>query len=332
MGECYFKKGDLELALDCFEKVIKLNGKEKKALRNASIMLRSIQTTSEQRQKNIIRSMELAKKAVECDFEDKESWAILGNAYLTILFLAKKCDKPEVLKRCKMAYQKALMDRIVKTKSDVLFNYSSVLIYDEEFDFALKCLTEAYIYDPDWNELKMKKEQLISLIKEINSLKIDKTVIKVKQLKMLKDQLKSEEENLKKIYGNCDKYFAGHTKSIEELTDGFNDCLLICKIVSYVNDNENILFCSVYYLIDSFGHSISLFLYDINKNKGPRTGDSVLIIRPFVKNYQIKHEQDEYRFRAIKINDPINELLVNNCPINIDCLTRPTINITFKSD
>lgn len=334
LGECYFKKGQLNLARNCFEKVVQMNPMEKRALRNLSIMLRSNRCDSmEEKHQNIVKSIELAKKALEYDVDDYHSWAILGNAYLTLFFMSSIGSRTDLLVRCKSAYQKAINDPIVRTKSDVLFNYSTVLQYDEEFEQAIKCLHDAYRYDPEWLELSNKKQQLLNLFADIcQGNKLDRTVIKAKKLASIKEQLQSEESRLKCQFQNEKKFFNGQTKLIDELCEGPNDCLLVCRIVSYIADPHNLFFSSIYITIDSRGHTITLFVYGLVKNKGPRPGDSLLILKPYLRDYRIKFNGQEFQFKALRIVDPLQEMLVNNMPITKDCVAIPTINVTLKSD
>ncbi|KPM02641.1 tetratricopeptide repeat protein 5-like protein [Sarcoptes scabiei] len=337
LGECYFKNRNLSAAYDCFQKVLEINGSEKRALRNASIILRSMSTSNDggclQRQEKIIESIELAKKALKCDLQDYDSWAVLGNSYLTLLFLTRQnSERDQLLSKCKMAYRKALSDRIVQTKSDVLYNYSSVLQLDEEFTLSLQCLSEAYRYDPHWTELAKKKEQIISILNDIDQLKNDKTVIKPKKLNSIKESLRLEESRLQSIYQNDAKFFNGQTKAIDELQEGFNDCLLMTKILSYVPDNHNLFFYAIYLSIDSTGRSIIIFIYDIIKSKGPRPGDNLLIIRPIFKEYSIKFENNLYKWKAIRVLNPNKDLLINNNLIKSECLSMPNVSITLKSD
>ncbi|XP_027195457.2 tetratricopeptide repeat protein 5-like isoform X1 [Dermatophagoides pteronyssinus] len=342
LGECYFKKQQLNLAKNCFEKVLQINPLEKHALRNLSIMLRSNQCNTndqslETKQQNIVKSIELAKKAIEYDCNDPDSWAILGNAYLTLFFQSsnnKSLNRIDLLEKCKSSYQKALNDPIVRTKSDILYNFSTILQYDEEFEQSLQCLYNASRYDSEWLELIDKKQRLLNLFDEIcNGNKLDRTVIKAKKLANIKEQLQTEELKLKKQFQNELKFFNGQTKLIDELNvNEINDCLLVCRIISYIADPHNIFFSSIYIIIDSNGQTITLFVYDLIRNKGPRPGDTLIIIKPFLREYRIKFNGQEFHFKALRIVDPLQEMLINNMQIKNDCLAIPTINVTLKSD
>lgn len=62
-------------------------GKSKVILRNLSIIMReSHLLTSENVHECLSAGIDYAKEAVELDTTDGESWAILGNAYLSLFF------------------------------------------------------------------------------------------------------------------------------------------------------------------------------------------------------------------------------------------------------
>lgn len=332
LGECYFKKGDLKLALNCFEKVIKQDAFEKKALRNASIMLRSLQCTPDEKMHNITKSIEFAKRAVECDLNDGNSWAILGNAYLMLLFASNKGSQSSFVRNCKSAYQKALLDDKVKVKTDVLFNYASILQHEEEFEQTLHTLANACKYDIQWKEPQERKQNLMSFLSEICQKFASNTLIKSKRLTKIKENLIIEENRIMKLYSSNNEMCQGHVQHVEDLNEGSNDCLMICKVVSYTTDSHNVFLCSVFYVIDSNGHNISLFIYDLVMSKGPKIGDLLLIVHPFVKSHKIVFEDKEFSFKAIKIVNPLQDIYVNNKRLSLDCISIPAVNVTLKSD
>lgn len=332
LGECYFKKGEFKLALNCFETVLKQNPLDKQALRNAAIMLRSLPCSGEERKTNILKSIDLSKKAVEYDLNDGNSWAILANAYLTLLFMSKRIEHKTLIKNCKSAYQKALTDSKVATKADVLFNYSSILQYEEEFEEALNCISKAFKYDSEWRELEQRKNHLIAFFSDICHKITDAANLKSKKLNSMMDKAKCEEDKLRTSYANSGEMCNGNVKQLHQLSEGFNDCLLLCKVTSYTSDSHNVFLCSVLNAIDSTGRSIALFIYDIVHNKAPKSGDSILIIRPFLKSHQISFESKQYIFDAIKIVNPMQDIYVNNKRLSMDSIAIPVVNVTLKSD
>ena len=85
-------KGAQQCLMACLQQVkihSKLQcGKNKKTLRNLSIVLRLIE--NENRIKNVQLSVDYAKQAVEVDMEDGESWYVLGNAYCSNFFVSQQ--------------------------------------------------------------------------------------------------------------------------------------------------------------------------------------------------------------------------------------------------
>jgi len=120
LGNCFWKKGDIDNALNCFESAKKLDPKNKECLRSLSIVTRSIRPTSD---KNLIerleKSLSLAKEAVEIDMTDGSSWTILGNAYLTLYCSSPRQDT-SLLRQCKVAYTRAKGDPIEASQPDFL--------------------------------------------------------------------------------------------------------------------------------------------------------------------------------------------------------------------
>ena len=332
LGECYFKKGELKLALNAFDQVLKQNPNDKKALRNASVMTRSLQCTGEEKKRNILKSIDLAKKAIACDLNDGDSWAVLANAYLTLLFMSKRTDHITLVKNCKSAYQKALIDPKVETKADVLFNYALILQFDEDFEEALNCLLRAHRYDFEWSELELRKNYLTTFFCEICQKLAFASGLKAKNLNSMIENIKHHEDKLLNRYANSEEMFNGNVKKLCQLSEGENDCLFLCKVLSYTSDSHNVFLCSVLNAIDSTGRNVALFIYDIIPQKGPKPGDLVLIIRPFLKNHQIKFENKEYNFQAIKIINPMQEIYVNNKRLSMDCFSIPIVNVILKSD
>ena len=93
LGETFWKKGDYPSAKDCFEGAVQRQ-KNKSSLRSLSMILRQLQPTNiGDASKNVLRSVSLAKDAVEMDTSDGMSWYILGNAYLSLFFATEQNPK-----------------------------------------------------------------------------------------------------------------------------------------------------------------------------------------------------------------------------------------------
>ncbi|XP_071531536.1 tetratricopeptide repeat protein 5-like isoform X4 [Panulirus ornatus] len=120
LGECQYKKGDLSGAYTCFEKALKL-AQNKVYHRNMSMLMRSLpwKTTTE-REENVEKGLEYARKALQLDMSDGHSWLVLGNAYLASFFTVD--SKMESLRHCKAAYNKAANDPLAVVLPELHFS------------------------------------------------------------------------------------------------------------------------------------------------------------------------------------------------------------------
>ncbi|CAG2111436.1 unnamed protein product [Medioppia subpectinata] len=221
LGEQFRKRGDYSSALNCFESALK-HEMNKISLRNASMVLRQLGTTPEEKNSNLLKSVERAKKALECDVCDGISWYILGNAYLTLFFKSQTKRDESILKLCKAAYLKAYNDEKATNQTDFLFNYATVCHFDLDFERALNCLQRAITIDPEWEEPLDKQTGLTAYLKDMCSM-IDKLAsLKSRRIKLLIDSLNKDSKL--KIY---DKKKFVEIKGLEIGTNQSTD--LICK-------------------------------------------------------------------------------------------------------
>lgn len=328
IGECYFKKGDLKSSLNSFENVLKHDPTNKKALRNSSIIMRSLPCDQKTKKANLLKSVEIAKQAVECDLNDAESWAVLGNAYLTLLFVTKESSESLLMKSCKSAYQKALADEVVKTKSDVLYNYSLLMQHEENFESTLNLLHQAHQYEPSWQELEQRKLQLITIFSDI-CYKSTSSLIKSNKLNAILKKLNSTQNKLRTKSSDT---FQCRLLKFSDLIEGVNEGKMAIHITSYLTDSDNIFLCSIYYGIDGEGKTVVLFIHDLLKSKGLKLGDIVVVNMPCMRSHHIKYENKEFIFDCIKIAHPAQDLLVNGRHLSEDMLSLALVNVTLKSD
>ena len=75
-GVKYFRQGNFEAALGCFQKALALNPKHPKANFNLSLTYLKLHRFS--------KAIEAGQKAVEGPSDDAEAWKILGAAYAEI--------------------------------------------------------------------------------------------------------------------------------------------------------------------------------------------------------------------------------------------------------
>lgn len=72
-GHILWKKGDIEGSRNCYEESVK-KCPSLKGLRYLSVILRAVDADPEQKVANIMRSLDLAKKALALNLQDGDSW------------------------------------------------------------------------------------------------------------------------------------------------------------------------------------------------------------------------------------------------------------------
>ncbi|CAG2169111.1 unnamed protein product, partial [Oppiella nova] len=307
LGEWYRKKGDNEAALNCFESALK-HEINKTSLRNASIILRQLGTTAQEKSSNLLKSVERAKQALECDVCDGISWYILGNAYLTLFFRSHTKRDESVLKACKVAYLKAYNHPLARNQTDFLFNYATVCHYEHHFQRALDCLQRAVILDPEWEEPLAKQNALIAYLKDICDVIDKKASLKARRIKLLIDSL--IKDTRLKIY---EKRKFAQINDLEVGTNASTD--LICKVIHCINNSSAM--ANTYCLMDGNKECMALFVYNLSAQNGPKTGDSIVIQRPTVESHDFDIEDKNYTLKSIRVDNPLN-LIINNKTISKD--------------
>ncbi|ETW04922.1 hypothetical protein H310_04022 [Aphanomyces invadans] len=144
LGNCFWKKGDLEAAKNCFESCLDY-GPSKHALRSLSMVLRKMGTNVEEKTSNIKASITHAKAALNLDIQDGESWYVMGNAYLALFFA---CSHSTVdLDRSLAAYARAEAGGAANNP-DLHFNRANVHRYKEDYALAVQSFCKAHALDP----------------------------------------------------------------------------------------------------------------------------------------------------------------------------------------
>ncbi|XP_077503522.1 tetratricopeptide repeat protein 5-like isoform X3 [Amblyomma americanum] len=165
LGECYWKKGHITKARNCFEGVLKVT-KDKVSLRNLSMVLRQVGETEEERLHNVLESVTKAKEALQLDIADGKSWSILGNAYLTVYFSGAQNVKS--LQQALAAYARALEDPRMLCCSDLFHNRAVALQHEEDYQCALEQLERACSLEPHWAQPREKAQNLIAHLQRVS--------------------------------------------------------------------------------------------------------------------------------------------------------------------
>ena len=321
LGECFWKKGDNQSALNCFESALK-HEVNKISLRNASMVLRQLGNTAEEKDTNLLKSLEKAKQSLECDISDGISWYILGNAYLTLFFRTQTKRDSSLLNACKAAYLKAFNHKIAKSQTDFLFNYGTVLQYEEEFLKSLECLQRAVLLDPEWKEPFERKNSIITYLKDCCEMCDKKASLKARRIHSFIEGLAKD---LKlKIYEN--RKFA----KFSQLSVGPNTSIdLISKVIACINNSSAM--AQTYCIIDCDKQCIILLIYNLSPDSGPKLGDTLVIEKPLVKSQDFCFDGISYQFKSIRIENPLN-LIINNRKISKESIVLPKVDNFLKND
>ncbi|XP_032687118.1 tetratricopeptide repeat protein 5-like isoform X2 [Odontomachus brunneus] len=304
LGECYWKNDDIQQAKNCFIGALPHN-RNKVSLRNLSMVLRQEQTSSmEQRIKNIQQGVEYAKEAVSLDTADGISWAILGNAYLSSFFTV--AQSPTTLRLCMSAYMQAEKDIIARSNSDLFYNKGVALKYQEEYNLALRSFENAMALDPLWETLRIKRDELLQYLKDIQNSINNNGYVKPKRLHQMIRAL-----DIKHLGPYKDGSYTSGEKSIKldliplkELALGLNTGKVVFgKVVCWIQDSDCVPFA--FCLVDEQKTCIVVTVYNLAKGRGVTVGDSVGIPEPFVIHQKFSYIDNDFDYRSIRVETPV---------------------------
>ncbi|XP_026812964.1 tetratricopeptide repeat protein 5-like [Rhopalosiphum maidis] len=319
LGECLVHLKRFSEAKYCFLASLK-HGKCKVILRNLSIIMREAQLlTSENVKENLNAGIEYAKEAVELDTNDGESWAILGNAYLS-LFFRRQEDK--LLRQSINSFEKALKDPVAAKNADLHFNRGVALKYGEIYTDALLSFEQASILDPMWTTAKETLEDLVKYLTSTQTLYQRKGQVKSKRLQQMTESLNP---SCLGLYNNKIKTIKGHVIlehiPLSKLQTGFNANKVVCgRVVCVVYNQEPVpyTFC----LVDKDLSCVVVSVYNLAQGKGPIIGDSVAIPEPYLTNIDAKYLKQTFQYPSIRVNLPLT-MVVNKKNISAECVSQP---------
>lgn len=330
LGECLWKKGDIEGAKNCFTGALE-HSKNKMSLRNLSMVLRQIGKDPQQKIDNISLSVEKAKEAVSLDLVDGVSWYILGNAYLSLFFLGSQ--SPSLLKQCLASYARAEKDPVAASNPDLHFNRAMVYRYQEEYQLCLEGFNKASLYDPGWEDPLKLQAKLLKYLHDILKLIHNKGKLKPKRLQGMINSFK--EQDLGPYSGGKYTSNSGKTVSLDHvvlsnLTDGLNANKVISgKVIGIVNNDEPVPF--TFPIVDSDGTCFPVTLYNLRAGCGVVVGDTVAIPEPFVQSTDFIENNQVFKFSSIRVDTPL-VMVVNKRKLGADKLAPSTLSFTLKSE
>ncbi|CAM9794736.1 unnamed protein product, partial [Phaeothamnion confervicola] len=105
LGHCFWKKGDLKAARECFLDAI-AKRPNAKSLQQLSMLLRQLPASGTELKANVQESVLRAKEALALGLRDGDSWYALGNAHATQFF--RVTHAPEDLDKALQAFARAV--------------------------------------------------------------------------------------------------------------------------------------------------------------------------------------------------------------------------------
>ncbi|XP_022708241.1 tetratricopeptide repeat protein 5-like [Varroa jacobsoni] len=308
LGECYYKGGQADKALNCFQCVLK-HVQDKKALRNLSIILRSQdRLTASSLQDSVQRSRE----ALQLDFDDGASWYNLGNAYLTTFFHRGQQEKD--LLQALSCYKKALHDEDQKSNPDLHYSLAEASRYTENFQTALDSYVASHRFNPSWTVPLDKADNLEMYLKELDEAVRSKGKMRPRKLEQL----------VKNVKPHHDKAFGGSVKkSLAELTSSDErvgvagtaerpNVYVLLKVVATLSSRALAFTCCA---VDEHLECVAVSVFNFDEGRAMAVGDTLAIARPVLRAHNVTLRGGaRASFRLLRVTDP-RTLAVNGRPI-----------------
>ncbi|XP_031555752.1 tetratricopeptide repeat protein 5-like [Actinia tenebrosa] len=330
LGECYWKKGDMAAAKNCFTGALS-HSKNKESLRNLSMVLRQLGTEAAEKAENVKKSVSMAKEALSLDISDGMSWYILGNAYLSQFFSGT--HSPPILKQCMSAYTNAEKDPRTASNPDLHFNRAMAYKYQEEYEHCINDFKKAFIFDPGFQEAKEQRKKVLHYLTSTMELVKAKGKIKAKRLTSMVQSLGDSE--LGPYAGGSYTSPTGMTVKLEcvpttELKAGFNEGKVVMgRMVGSVAMDDPLPY--TFAMIDNTGHCLPVTVYNMNMKSGFMVGDSLAIPEPFIQVTDFTEDGKVYKFESIRVDNPV-VLIVNKKKLGKNQLAPSVLSVTAKNE
>ena len=282
LGEVFYTKKDYTQARRCFEGSLEQSGPNKETLRKLSIVYRFLEGPEEKKDL-VIKSIELAKQALNLDLTDGESWYILGNAHLTNFFTNST------------SYED--IDRALRSYSQSL-KYKSTPNPDLHFNRSL-ALNAAGLYTEAINELRIVETvdpalQAGGKIEEVN-----------KNIENIFDMIQKKCNIKKRVLNGLCKNIPCQLKNpgalalvgVSELVEGKNGGKMVSfKILGY----SKLEFPPIFVGCDFRGEFFAVSIYSFPKQGRVALGSTVFVVEPFV----ISVRNGKVDFVSVQVRDP----------------------------
>jgi len=195
LGESYWRNGDALQAKNCFEHAVKhSNTKNVDSLCKLSMILRQLpyQPTDEgnkERSESLLKSLDLARKAIKLEISNGTAWYTLGNAYLNMVTVGAGDVRQAIA-----AYKKAEdVDINQKYDPDLHFNKGQLLMFQCDFIQALEEFRISSSIDTNWVEAVEKVKAIEHHLTTIDEQIKTKGKLKARKLAQMRSKLKNPE-------------------------------------------------------------------------------------------------------------------------------------------
>lgn len=401
LTKCYQRKSDIEGAIACLENALKYCDADKPnkiILRKLSTCIRQ-QTCHSQEAKiaSLLRSLDLSKQALKSDLCDQENYYNLAKAYMCLFFVTE-CVDHQLINLSRAAYMKALtlsdegsnrkqpienqsVERIDEKKlesmnhdsddeskpfieqPDFLFNFSTVLVYLQEFQKALEYLRIAIKLDPKWTEPQVLEECLVDYLRQIQSMMNElsksnkkvirryskivealktvnniESIIKIDQQRLLKSQgIKVKSITIDQLDSVTDHPEQGSKLNnlVENLSvndgSGRTIQLLHLKLVNTINYNQAMYLTFI--AIDENYSLTVVTIYNLAASRYPTQRDVVTIVEPKLELITVgnlfhdKGSESSFSFKRINVRE-FKDLYVNGYRITTDQVSKPQFRVS----
>lgn len=312
LGNCIWKKGDLNAAKNCFTFALG-KGPNKKILCQLSMLERKLSKDAENPEEIVNESIKHAREAIALDVEDGYSWYNLGNGFLISFFVTGSWDHSKLLQSLK-AYQNAEKDEKMKSNPDLYYSCATVNKYLENYERALTGFEAAALLDPSLSA-REDARMIVLLLDKLDYLLQGQ--IKAKRLSSLSSSL-----------ATVDLSHSYKRATMDLLSEGFNKGIAVTGKVLFFSKNECV-FPLCYVLSDSNHTCYVITVYGI-RNDAIKEGDQVTLLEPFYRFVDFSWKGKHYQFKSVRV-DFVEQLLVNGKCLSPHLAVRTSIYAQHKA-
>lgn len=291
LGNCFWKKGALEEAQHCFLTCLEY-GEDIQAYRDLSMILRQVGHSSLEKEKNVAKSVEMAKLALKMNMQDGQSWYILGNAYLALFFCSS--HSPADLQRAYKAYNRAESNGAGENP-DLHYNRANVCRYKEEYAQAISGYTKASTLDPSL-PAEEAIEGILRWVTRVNDLIHRKGRLKAKKLEALVSSFPPPSSS----------FIAGRqVTSVSQLSVGANPgkVIILKLLLDVVRSNEP-PGCFVMLDVESSCLAVSVYHLDNTVSSKLSDKDFFSVLDPMLVEIQVETTALTVQYPTLQVADP----------------------------